>query len=129
MVMMLGSVALLSGFYVWRFPGRSLTVPLKPPPPVRSGEKLLRLQLEAAQLSKLSSYGWEDDEKRYIRIPINRAMQILAALGAAAYDPIITPSASATSSGPNAAAAMQNPQSRVPSIKAPMRDDRESAAP
>lgn len=123
--MMLGAVGMLLGFYVWQLPQRGLPPPQQlPAPQVRTDERLLRQQLEAAQLGRLSSYRWEDPQKTLVAIPIERAMQILAARGSHAYDPIITLGTAAQSLGPGTAAAMQDPGSRVPSRKEPIRAQR-----
>ena len=85
-------------------------------PQVRTDERLLRQQLQAAQAERLSGYHWENPQKTLIGIPIERAMQLLATRGAAAYDPIVQQSdTTAQSPGPGTAAAMQNPASSVPS--------------
>lgn len=117
MAMMLCGVLLMFGFYIWKVPGRTLPAPRQlPSPQVRTDERLLRQQLEAAQAERLSGYHWENSQKTVIGIPIERAMQILAARGTAAYDPIIQqPNTTAQSPGPATAAAMQNPASSVPS--------------
>ena len=118
MAMMLGAVVMMLGFYVWQLPERALPEPRQlPAPQVRTNERLLRQQLETAQRARLSGYRWEDSQKTLVGIPIERAMQIVVARGTGAYDPIATPSTTARSPGPPAAAAMQNPQIRVPSNK------------
>ncbi len=120
MAMMLISVAALTGVYIWKLPERDAATPLPlPAPQVRTDETLLRRQLERDQLSRLSGYAWQNPEKTLIRIPIERAMQILAARGPQAYDPIIAPPKTAGSPGHEAAAANQTPGSRVPSGKEP----------
>jgi hypothetical protein len=116
MVMMLGAVAMLLGFYVWRLPERALPAPRQlPAPQVRTDERLLRQQIEKRQLALLAGYRWEDAGKTVIGIPIARAMQILAARGARAYDPLIAAGTTAQAPGPAAAAAHQSPTTRVPS--------------
>ena len=117
MAMMLGGVLLMFGFYVWQLPGRTLPAPERlPNPQVRSDERLLRQKLEAVQTERLSGYRWENSQKTLIGIPIERAMQILAARGAAVYDPIIQqPHTTAQPPGAATAAAMQNPALSVPS--------------
>lgn len=64
------------------------------PPPARyAGPDLqsdpagdLRTFLDG-QVAKLHSYGWVDRQRGVIQVPIERAMEIVAARGAAAYDP------------------------------------------
>jgi hypothetical protein len=117
MAMMLCGVSLMLGFYTWKVPERTLPAPRQlPNPQVRTDERLLRQQLEAAQAERLAGYHWENPQKTLIGIPIERAMEILAARGPAAYDPIIQQTnTTAQSSGPATAASMQNPNSNVPS--------------
>jgi hypothetical protein len=130
MAMMLGAVGMLLGFYVWQLPERALPPPQQlPAPQVRTEERLLRQQLEAAQRERLSGYRWEDQQKNLIGIPIERAMQVLAGRGAKAYDPLIAPGTIAPSPGPDTAAALQNPQVRVPSSNQPMSAEPEQAQP
>ena len=43
--------------------------------------------LEAAQDKQLHSYAWVDREHGIVRVPIERAMQLVVARGANAYDP------------------------------------------
>lgn len=121
MVMMLCGVLLMLGFYIWKVPDRTLPAPRQlPNPQVRTDERLLRQQLEAAQAERLAGYHWENPQKTLIGIPIERAMQILAARGSAAYDPILqTPNTTAQSLGPATATDAQNPSSNVPSNKQP----------
>lgn len=46
---------------------------------------------QAEQQAELKSYGWVDREHGVIRIPIERAMQIIAGRGADAYSPLQAP--------------------------------------
>lgn len=117
MAMMLAGGLLMVGIYAWQVGERRLPAPQRlPSPQVRTDERLLRQQLQAAQAERLSGYHWENPQKTLIGIPIERAMQLLATRGAAAYDPIVQQSdTTAQSPGPGTAAAMQNPASSVPS--------------
>jgi hypothetical protein len=120
MAMMIAAVIGLSVFYVWWLPDRALPAPRPlPTPQVRTDERLLRQEIEAAQRARLTGYRWQDDQKTLIAIPIERAMQILAGRGAKAYDPIATSGTTAESVGADTAAGMQNPGLRVPSNKEP----------
>ena len=130
MLMMLGSVAMLVGFYVWRLPERSLPAPRQlPAPQVRVDERALRLQLEAEQRRRLSGYRWENPEKTVIGIPIERAMQILAARGNAAFDPLVSQASSAQAPGAANAAAAQTEGVRVPSNKEPLSAQKGTSSP
>ena len=113
MAMMVTAIAVMAVIYVGGLPKRTLPSPaLLPAPQVRTDEKSLRKQLEAEQLSRLSGYRWENAQKTFVGIPIERAMQILGARGPKAYDPIIQSGEAAL--GPATATANQNPQVRVP---------------
>jgi hypothetical protein len=54
---------------------------------------------EREERKKLSGYGWVDQSKGLVRIPIERAMQIVAARGALAYDAPDQPAPPPTSAG------------------------------
>jgi hypothetical protein len=54
------------------------------------------------QREALSGYGWVDQSKGLVRIPIDEAMRIIAARGRQAYDPL---DQSASTSSPRAPAA------------------------
>jgi hypothetical protein len=43
------------------------------------------------QRAELQDYAWVDRDRGLVRIPVARAMQIVAARGAAAYDPPESP--------------------------------------
>jgi hypothetical protein len=118
MAMMLCAVVMMLGFYIWQLPNRTLPAPRQlPTPQVRTDERILRQELEAAQRARLSQYRWLDEQKTLIAVSIERAMQILAGRGSNAYDPIIPPGTTAESVGATAAASMQQQGVRVPSSK------------
>jgi hypothetical protein len=100
-----------------------------PAPRVGADERALRVEIEAEQRQRLSGYRWENPEKTLIGIPIERAMQILAARGDKAYDPLIAPNPSDQGSGPAAAAAMQTQGLRVPSDKEPLAAQKGARSP
>ena len=56
-------------------------------------------RFEREQRAALSGYGWVDNSKALVRIPIGEAMRIIAARGDHAYDPLDPP---ANMSGPAA---------------------------
>jgi hypothetical protein len=120
MAMMVAAVAGFAVLYVRQLPANRLPPPeLFPVPRVQVDEKALRLRLEAEQRSRLSGYHWKNAQKTLIVIPIKRAMQILAAYGAKAYDPIASSGEAAFAPGPATANAFQSPNVRVPSSKEP----------
>ena len=70
----------------------------------RNGQDLDVLQKR--QRGQLQDYVWRDRERGLVRIPLARAMEIIASRGAGAYDPLGTP---APTSGPTSAAAPAPP--------------------
>ena len=46
---------------------------------------------QAAQRARLSGYAWADRERGLVRIPIERAMAMIAARGGGAYEPLDPP--------------------------------------
>lgn len=50
-------------------------------------------KFEKEQQAQLNGYAWVDRSQNIIRIPVDRAMALVAAKGAAAYGPIETPAA------------------------------------
>jgi hypothetical protein len=130
MAMMVGAVAGFAVLYVRQLPANRLPPPeLFPAPRVQIDEKALRLRLEAEQRSRLSGYHWENAHKTLIGIPVKRAMQILAARGAKAYDPIASSGEAALAPAPATANAFQSPNVRVPSSKEPSAADKELRQP
>lgn len=71
-------------------------VPVRAPPPprpfpepqLRTDEAAQLRTLLAAQHRRLQGYRWIDRQNRTVGIPIERAMDIIARRGAAAYDPL-----------------------------------------
>jgi hypothetical protein len=55
--------------------------------------------LQAAQRARLEEYGWVDKEKGVVRVPIGRAMQIVAAKSPHALDPLIQYPSQPTAAG------------------------------
>jgi hypothetical protein len=82
----LGGVMLVRAWSDW---------PMAPMPPERFPAPRLQADpaadlhaFRAEQERALKGYGWTDREHGLARIPVDRAMQILARRGAAAYDPL-----------------------------------------
>ena len=48
-------------------------------------------QIQSAQARKLDSWGWADDQHTLVQVPIERAMQMLAAKGGDALAPLLPP--------------------------------------
>ena len=62
-----------------------------PEPQVQSNPAGDLHALRAAQREQLEGYAWIDRDRGLARIPVARAMELLAARGAAAYDPLEAP--------------------------------------
>lgn len=83
------SVVVLLAYYN-ALVGPGLYVPPRPfPPPELQTTPLSDLEkLQSAQAARIPRYGWIDQGKGLFRIPIMRAMEIVAAKGAAALEPL-----------------------------------------
>ena len=70
-----------------------------PEPALQKNPQADRQNFEREERAKLSGYGWIDQSKGLVRIPIEHAMQIVAARGTHAYDapdqPAVTPTSAA----------------------------------
>ncbi|MBX6741121.1 MAG: hypothetical protein IRY87_03620 [Acetobacteraceae bacterium] len=62
-----------------------------PPPGLQSNPPGDLRAFRARQQAELESYGWADREHGLVRIPIQRAMQIIAGRGTEAYAPLQSP--------------------------------------
>ena len=90
--------ALLSGFFL---PGNSIVITpaptlLPPAPRLESNPGQIFPVLHATQEAELNSYGWVDQQRGVVHIPIERAMEIIAQsnLPVASGTPVaVTPSA------------------------------------
>ena len=104
--MLLLLIAAIGGFYgIYHAAGptRVLPAPQEFPQPrvdTRESEELRRIR--ETQSAKLRTWRWSDDQHSSVQIPIERAMELLAAKGAQAYEPLL-PQQSALSP-PSAAA-------------------------
>jgi len=103
--LMLGAIWGLSAVYDWRVPDRGILPPEQfPSPRVQTHQVEERQDLLAAQRRQLMGYAWADQSKMLVRIPIERAMEIIAQRGAQAYAPLLppgpTPAAPATETEP-----------------------------
>jgi hypothetical protein len=73
-----------------------------PRPRVQADDKAELMQTLERQRQELSGYRWANKEHTLVKIPIERAMQLIAAKGAQAYAPI--QSSPAAPSSPEAGA-------------------------
>src|SRR5258708_16228643 len=89
---MLAAIWGLNAVYDWQVPNRSLPAPEQfPSPRVQTHQAEQLKDLLAAQRQQLTEYEWADQNKTLIRIPIERAMEIIAQRGARAYAPLLPP--------------------------------------
>ena len=112
-----GVFFLLRGFVSWRAQQAADSAPLVAPAPPAEGAKLLarpereldRVRHEEAE--RLESYGWVDQNAGVARIPVERAIEVVAARGlpARAAAPTPAPVASATVPAAPAAVATGSP--------------------
>jgi hypothetical protein len=90
--LMLGAIWGLSAVYDWSVQNRALPPPEQfPSPRVQTHQAEQRQDLLAAQRRQLRGYAWADQGKTLVRIPIERAMDIIAQRGTQAYAPLRPP--------------------------------------
>ncbi|UFN46926.1 hypothetical protein LPC08_12885 [Roseomonas sp. OT10] len=95
----LGTAALLlltlagvAAWFHWARPDTAIPRPAVVPPPrleARSAET--RDAMAPEQRAQVEGYAWQDRARGLVRIPVARAMAILAARGDAAWAPLETP--------------------------------------
>jgi hypothetical protein len=91
---LVGAVLCAVWLFEWATGVRSPTVPPPAafaPPQLQSDPAVELREYQAAQHARLSGYGWADREKAIVRIPIERAMGMIAARGREAYEPLDPP--------------------------------------
>lgn len=101
-----GSLAGLAGFLaltlvgVWYFFSETVSRPTSPKPTNFAQPRLQRsnggddlVRLRTAQIERLTTYAWLDRERGLIRIPIARAMELIAGRGSNGYAPLQEPAA------------------------------------
>ena len=82
-------MAVLAGFYGHEVGGSHMPAPAPfPAPQLQTDPSSDLAKLEAAQRAELERAGWSDQSRGLRRIPIERAMAIIAARGSHAYDPV-----------------------------------------
>jgi hypothetical protein len=90
LLFLLMSFGLLMAFYRWQVPSYHAPPPREFPAPRVFGDHTGELNdLLAAQQQSLRSYRWMDRDAGIVAIPIERAMELIAQRGAAAYAPIV----------------------------------------
>ena len=74
------------------FSAAAVTPPAAFAPPQLQSDPAGELRdYQAAQRARLSGYAWADRERGLVRIPIERAMAMIAARGGGAYEPLDPP--------------------------------------
>jgi hypothetical protein len=103
LVLMLAAIWILNAVYDWEVPDRTLPAPEQfPLPRVQTHQAEELKGLLSAQRRELTGYEWADQNKTLVRIPIERAMEIIAQRGAEAYAPLLPPGPA--TAGPEAGA-------------------------
>jgi hypothetical protein len=101
-----GVFFLLRGFVSWRAEAAASAMPLVTPAPPAAGAKLLaRPERELAgvhreEKERLESYGWVDQTAGVAHIPVERAIEIVAARGLPTRAAAPTPAPAATATVP-----------------------------
>jgi hypothetical protein len=86
----LGAIWALSAVYDWEVPNRTLPAPEQfPLPHVQTHQAEQLRNLLTAQRRELTGYEWADQNKTLVRIPIERAMDMIAQRRAQAYAPLL----------------------------------------
>jgi hypothetical protein len=115
--LMLGAIWGLNAVYDWWVPNRMLPAPEQfPSPRVQTHQAEQRQDLLAAQRRQLTGYAWAEAGKTLVRIPIERAMDIIAQRDAEAYAPFLPPghTPAAPAAGAESATTGQGPPHSPP---------------
>jgi hypothetical protein len=91
-VLMLAAIWGLNVVYDWQVPNRTLPPPEQfPSPRVQTHQAEELKDLLSAQRRQLTGYEWADQNKTLVRIPVERAMEIIAQRAGEAYAPLLPP--------------------------------------
>jgi len=91
-VLVLAAIWGLNAVYDWQVPNRTLPAPEQfPSPRVQTHQAEELHELLAEQRQQLTRYAWADQNKTLVRIPVERAMEIIAQRGGEAYAPLLPP--------------------------------------
>ena len=102
LILMGGAVAGLHAIFVSNVPNPQVPSPSAfPQPQLQADEAAQRRRTEEEQRKLLAGYAWVDQTKGLIRIPIGRAMDLIADRGNDAYAPLLpaSPAMSSPSGG------------------------------
>lgn len=98
LVLVGGAIGVLLAVYRSQVPNQAPPAPASFPAPevqARETEQLRRLLAE--QRARLAGYGWANQQQGLVKIPIERAMQIIAQRGAKGFDPLVPGNAALSS--------------------------------
>jgi hypothetical protein len=97
----LGALALLAGSIAVFYTIYNYSVPIKtvPLPEQFARPQVVTSEAETAELhrlhneqsARLEAWGWSNDQRTLVKIPIERAMQLLEQKGGEAYAPLLPP--------------------------------------
>ena len=97
LALVLVGIAAMYAYYMLKVTGPLIANPRVFPQPHLQTEPHTDLQrLLAAQRKTLSTYSWADPARQTVRIPIERAMQLIITRGEHALDPLVMPPATPT---------------------------------
>ncbi|MGA8497997.1 MAG: hypothetical protein WB764_21100 [Xanthobacteraceae bacterium] len=92
LILLAGTIAGFHEVYRRGVPVKDVPAPQAFPQPrvvTSQAEFEERQRLTAAQQKRLETWRWANDQHTVVQIPIERAMEILTQMGAAAYDPLL----------------------------------------
>jgi hypothetical protein len=91
-ILILAAIWGLNAVYEWQVANRTLSAPQQfPSPRVQTHQAEELRDLLSRQRRHLTGYQWADQNKTLVRIPIERAMEIIAQRGGEAYGPLLPP--------------------------------------
>ncbi|MCK8787082.1 hypothetical protein M0638_22155 [Roseomonas sp. NAR14] len=92
LLFLLVAMAGLGAWFRWAGPDTTIPAPTPVPPPrLETGPTTTRDALAPVQRAQREGYAWTDRAAGLVRIPVARAMEILAARGEAAWAPLEAP--------------------------------------
>ncbi len=129
-VLVVGAVAGLHAVYRAYVPNPAPPPPREfPEPQVRPDEAQQLRRLLSEQRARLAGYAWADRQKSLVRIPIDRAMQLIVQKGAHAWDPLLPAAPALTGPAAGAQRAVTSGQGAPSGAASPPPPGTSSAAP
>jgi hypothetical protein len=97
LALILAGAAAMYAYYIFKVTGPLIANPrVFPQPHLQTAPHTDLQRLLAAQRKTLSTYSWADPAQQTVRIPIERAMQLIVARGEHALHSLTTPPATPT---------------------------------